>query len=194
MGELEKSVVKKIRIARIQKAILYTIAALGVLSSPLTVSLILRELKKTGWRVTKRNPHYTISDSTKRLLNAGLIVFDETPKGKFLRLTESGSIKLIEIGGVPLSLKKPRRWDGKWRIVVFDIRETRRWMRAKLRQTLNVLGFVRLQDSVWVYPYDCEDFITLIKADFKVGKDILYIIADRIENDATLLKNFGLKR
>ena len=50
----------------------------------------------------------------------------------------------------------------------------------------------RLQDSVWVYPYDCEDIIGLLKTDIGVGKDLLYMIADEIENDRHLRENFGL--
>ena len=55
-----------------------------------------------------------------------------------------------------------------------------------------MIGFVRLQDSVWVYPYDCEDLITLLKADFRVGKDVLYLIVDSIENDKYLRAEFNL--
>jgi len=53
---------------------------------------------------------------------------------------------------------------------------------------------MRLQNSVWVYPYDCEDLITLLKADFEIGKEVLYVIADKIENEKVLLKDFGLER
>jgi len=55
------------------------------------------------------------------------------------------------------------------------------------------IGFVHLQDSVWTYPYDCEDLIVLLKADFKIGKDILYMIVDELEGDWRLRKEFGLK-
>ena len=55
------------------------------------------------------------------------------------------------------------------------------------------IGFVRLQDSVWVYPYDCEDLIVLLKADFKIGKDVLYMIVDEMEGDTHLRKEFGLR-
>ena len=77
-------------------------------------------------------------------------------------------------------------------MLVFDIPERRRAVRTKIRAALISLGFVRLQDSVWVYPYDCEDLITLLKTDFKVGKDVLYVIADRIEFDKPLRILFGL--
>ena len=89
-------------------------------------------------------------------------------------------------------VKIPRRWDKKWRILIFDIKETRRGLRNKVRSTLISIGFIGLQKSVWVYPYDCEDLINLIKSDFKVGKDILYMIVDRVENDKKIREHFGL--
>ena len=61
-----------------------------------------------------------------------------------------------------------------------------------MRRTIESVGFVKLQQSVWVYPYDCEDFITLMKADFKIGKDVLYVIADKIEYDRPLKEMFEL--
>jgi len=57
---------------------------------------------------------------------------------------------------------------------------------------LKAIGFVQLQKSVWVFPYDCEDLIILLKADFKVGKDVLYMIVDKIENDREIKKVFNL--
>ena len=39
---------------------------------------------------------------------------------------------------------------------------------------------------------DCEDLITLVKADFQIGKSIVYIIADVIENDRKLRQHFDL--
>jgi len=55
------------------------------------------------------------------------------------------------------------------------------------------LGFVRLQDSVWVFPYDCEDFVALLKADLKIGVAVLYLIVEQIENDKHLRAHFDLK-
>ncbi|KKW41875.1 MAG: hypothetical protein UY91_C0010G0002 [Parcubacteria group bacterium GW2011_GWB1_55_9] len=54
------------------------------------------------------------------------------------------------------------------------------------------VGFVRMQDSVWVYPHDCEDFIALLKMELKIGKDVLYAIADTIEYDKPLRIHFAL--
>ena len=109
-----------------------------------------------------------------------------------MRLTSKGETYAALVGEGRLVPKKPRRWDKKWRLLVFDIPEKRRRARNQIRTTLATLGFVRLQDSVCVYPYDCEDLITLLKADLKIGKDVLYVIADKIEYDKPLLARFNL--
>ena len=89
-------------------------------------------------------------------------------------------------------INKPKKWDGRWRMLIFDIPETRKSLRDKVRHTLLHIGFLRIQDSVWAYPYDCEDFISLLKADFKIGKDLLYLVVDSIENDKSYKKYFNL--
>lgn len=48
--------------------------------------------------------------------------------------------------------KKP--WDGKWRMIIFDIPEKRREVRGKLRQLLFKLGFGRLANSIYISPLD----------------------------------------
>ena len=53
-------------------------------------------------------------------------------------------------------------------------------------------GFLQLQQSVWVYPHDCEDLVALLKADLHIGKDVLYLIVEKIERDAWVRKHFGI--
>ena len=87
---------------------------------------------------------------------------------------------------------KKRKWDRRWRVVIFDIPERRKSVRASLRRFMGEYGFVRLQDSVWIYPYDCEDLIALSKANFRVGADVLYMIVERLERDKHLREHFKL--
>ena len=75
---------------------------------------------------------------------------------------------------------------------MFDIEESRNVLRNKIRKTLAAIGFLRLQNSVWIYPYPCENLIALLKADFQIGSELLYITADSIEYDIELRKSFDL--
>lgn len=192
MSEIEKELKKERRKTNIQKIILSSIATAGILSVALLAPNALQALKPLGLDKKFKNFKNDTNRSLSRLLNAGLVVFIEKDDKKYLKLTEKGRLKLMCFEKYNFKLNKPKKWDKKWRIVIFDIPQSRKAQREKLRFTLKQIGFIKLQHSVWVYPYDCEDLITLLKLDFKMGKDILYIIADKIENDKLLKKYFEL--
>lgn len=67
------------------------------------------------------------------------------------KLTKEGWKRLKSI--LP-EYKKTPVWDDKWYIVSFDIPETYRLKRNAFREKLKKLGFGRLQDSVWISPYN----------------------------------------
>lgn len=192
MSEIEKELKKERRKTNIQKIILGSIATAGILSVALLAPNALQALKPLGLDKKFKNFKNDTNRSLSRLLNSSLVVFIEKDGKKYLKLTEKGKLKLIRLEQYNFQLKKPKKWDNKWRIVIFDIPQKRRLQRDNLRFTLKQIGFVRLQNSVWVYPYDCEDLITLLKLDFKIGREILYIIADKIENDKILKECFKL--
>lgn len=188
MGRMEFESKKRTQRHKLQEIILGSVKAVGLLSIALVAPNAIQTLKALGYNPGKRQGE-VVQLSRKRLVKAGLLKY----KGKFLELTEEGERKLRQLDRSDYKIKKPKRWDGKWRELIFDIPERRKLMREKLRNTLRSIGFLRLQDSVWIYPYPCEDLITLLKADFKIGKDLLYMIVDSVENDLWIRKHFNLK-
>jgi DNA-binding transcriptional regulator PaaX len=149
---------------------------------------VLGAMAKTGMLPSPRQKD-VVNRSCDRMVRAGLLEWHD----KKLQLTAKGDAHLRQLKLRLYDVPRPRRWDKKWRVLVFDIPEYRKNLRKRVRDTLRWIGFVRLQDSVWVYPFDCEDLITLLKADFKIGRDMLYIIADAIEQDKSLKREFNLK-
>ena len=193
MGILEKEVNKTQQKEKLQKIILGTIYGVGLLSTALMAPKMLKVISKFEPEfLKKKNSKYSFNRSLLNLKERGFIVYEKTEKGNFARLTQKGEAKLRQIQLQDYKLKRPQKWDGKWRMLIFDIREERKDTRDKIRRTLIQIGFVRLQDSVWVYPYDCEDLINLLKVDYKIGLDVLYVIADKIEYEKSLLKMFNL--
>ena len=144
------------------------------------------------YRNKKKNPKFTLNNAINRLIKKGFIKYVKKDSKKYFCVTDKGkkALRFLELENFKIS--KPRRWDGKWRLIVFDILEKRKGTRDLLRKCLVKIGFIRLQNSVWVYPYDCEDLIFLLKTDFELGKNVLYIVADEIESDKNLKENFGL--
>lgn len=190
MSQLENSLKSEIRITKIKGAILKTVATVGFISASLIAPNALQMMKlfpKTK-RILKDKTVY-INKSKKKLIDEGLLKYT---KDGYIELTDIGEKILSQFEARDYKLPKPTKWDGKWRMLIFDISEKMKGTRDKVRNTLVSIGFAHLQDSVWVYPYDCEDLVNLLKADFMIGKDLLYIIADRIENDKELRKKFDL--
>lgn len=189
MGVIEKRIKEKIRRSKINSAIVGTLAVAG----GITVALLAPNLAATlGKALLKPYERQGIKRSLSRLLKYGYVEFKVEHGNKRLRLTPKGEKYAAMIGEGKLAPKRPKHWDGKWRILTFDIPERRRNTRDGIRTMLANLGFHRLQDSVWVYPYDCEDLIILLKADFRIGKDMLYVVADAVEFDDPLKSHFSL--
>jgi len=190
MGILEKEIQNKIRTSKIQSVVLQTIATAGILSIALLAPNALKFINSSGLnKIGLKNRQRSINNSRERLIKKGLVAYS---KDGFLSLTPSGISIFEKIKLKNFKISKPKKWDGKWRILIFDIKETRKNTRENIRRTLNSIGFLKLQNSVWVYPYDCEDYFTLLKTDLKIGKEVLYIIADKIENEKPLLKYFKI--
>ena len=135
--------------------------------------------------------NYQAKSALGRLAAKGLVSFEEKDGKRYARITEKGE-RLLQMETERTTIAKKRKWDRRWRVVIFDVPEKRKSVRAGLRRFMSEYGFVRLQDSVWIYPYDCEDLIALAKANFRVGADVLYMIVERLERDKHLREHFAL--
>lgn len=187
MGRQEAEHTKRMRHARLQDVILTTVGIVGALPIAVVAPNVIGAMVKMGLIPHPRQMEY-IKNARTRLVKRGLLKYEN---GK-VRLTAAGERALRE-QQLQESLRVGRRkWDGKWRVLSFDIPERRRALRDRVRSELAAIGFVKLQDSVWVYPYDCEDLMTLLKAELRIGRDMQYLIVDSIEYDTPLRKHFSL--
>jgi len=190
MGKLEDASRKRKKKQDIQHAVLATVAVTGFIAFAAVAGNVLQLLEYLPNE--KYNLKYRMKSVTGRLVAKRYVIWVEKDGKKYLRITLAGRRAFaFEQAKVALKNQK-KKWDGRWRMVVFDIPERRRHVRLRLCAVMREIGFVRLQNSVWVYPYDCEDFIALLKAELKIGKDVLYAIADTIEQDKGLRNHFGL--
>ncbi|OHB09947.1 MAG: CRISPR-associated endonuclease Cas2 [Candidatus Zambryskibacteria bacterium RIFCSPLOWO2_12_FULL_45_14] len=187
MGKLEEENKKVIRRTKIQEAILLTIVSGGRLGAKLIPKLVLETITGLDLSAPPR-ANEIIKTATNRLKKKGLLKFEN----RHYSLTADGEKILDRWRRADFKITKPKKWDRRWRIIIFDIPERKKKIRDEIRGILTAVGFQRLQDSVWVYPYDCEDIIGLLKVDYGISRDMLYIIADQIENDKYLRMDFDL--
>lgn len=107
-------------------------------------------------------------------------------------ITPKGETKLSDILIDDIEIKNPKKWDGKWRLVMYDFpirfKKARNAFRFKLKQ----LGFSQFQKSAWIYPYPCEGEILFVADFYGVRKYIEILEVDKILDDKKLKVHFGL--
>jgi len=183
------------------KDILLGLATAGVImvaaTSPFFLINIAREIKKKRKyikkEIRKKLDERKIARALERLKKNRLIILTEN-EGKFkVELTKKGKRKVEEIQFENMKIEKPKVWDKKWRIVIFDIPDKyKRRARDALREKLKELNFYPLQKSVWVCPYPCQKEIQFLCELFDITPCVNIIVADKIYNDIKLRKYFKL--
>jgi len=191
MGKVEKEAHVRRRRRNIQNVVLATIGATGIIATAMIAPNIFQALPRiTGdsHRLT-----YRAKTAVGRLAQKGLVRFVERNGGRYAEITEKGRrLLFLEEEKVSMHKNRKRRWDKRYRIVMFDVPQYRRATRDRLRSYMKEYGLLRIQNSVWLYPYDCEELIALLKAELRIGKDVLYAVVESIENDGWIKKHFRL--
>lgn len=103
-----------------------------------------------------------------------------------LQLTKKGLLKIWQ--------PNPQKdWDGRWRIVAFDIPEKRRKTRDLLRTKLSFLGFKFWQKSLWICPYDVSEEIEELLDLLNLEEEVDYFVAEALTKSAILKEMFDLE-
>lgn len=110
-----------------------------------------------------------------------------------IRLTALGKRRVIARAFGELEIEPPDVWDGKWRMVLFDIPNRHKWAREGLRERLKRMGLYRLQKSVFIFPYPCEEEISFLADIYSVSRYVRMAETDSIVPNDDLLKVFSLK-
>ena len=87
------------------------------------------------------------------LKKSGYIKIKNLKEEKGILLTSKGTQRALK-AKYKLNLKFKKRKDKKWIMVIFDVPEKKRKDRNYFRRFLFSLGFQKLQQSVWVSPFD----------------------------------------
>ncbi len=163
--------------------------ALGLTRSPKKHWWILKQIPKE-WR---RENRQALERAINSLYNSHLIEEKNHRDGTTtLVLNENGKLKALRFNIDKLEIKKPKIWDGKWRIVMFDIPEKLKKLRDSLRLHFQEIGLIELQKSVLVYPYPCNEEIEFILELYNARKHVRFVLAEKIDNGLHLKKKFKL--
>jgi hypothetical protein len=162
-------------------------AALGALAPGLTVGA-------AQWRRSTRYSKKQITDAAGNLRRGGYMEeFTGKDEKQRVRLTKKGKVYFQKILFEDVRLPEPKKWDGSWTFVLFDIPVQFAKERTAFRWRLKDLGFYQYQKSVWVYPHPCEKEILYVADYFGIGKYVEILVTDHLSEERDMKKYFRLK-
>lgn len=177
------------------KKILTLLAGKPAISLPEIVNQIGLEGSKTALPASAKATagKYALTRSIKGLRDAGLIENVSSGQNDYARLTKEGKKKAHSLKLENEHAVLNPTWDGKWRIILLDLPESRKAERESLRYLLKKAGFVCLKNSAWISPYPFEHLFTNIKKDLGITTEIMILTTDSLdsETEKVLFDVFG---
>lgn len=194
--EQRRNVSLRVRGERL-KQILLLLARGAVLAMVLTAPRTARVFRKIDWDNSTGNDWKIFNRSyldriIKYLERQKVVEVREKGDCGEVYLTEKGRRKVLRFGLESLSIHKPARWDGKWRMVFYDVFDTKKIIRERFRSYLKKAGFYPLQKSVYLHAYPCEREIEFLKYFLGIAGEVRVVVAEKIENDQLFRTYFGV--
>lgn len=129
-----------------------------------------------------------LKQSLKRLRSRGFL----KEKDKNLVPTRKGLIFFHKQKLLSDYQKQPQKWDGKWRLISFDVPVREEAKRQQLRNFLKEFNFFQLHKSVWVSPYKLAEEFWKLLIDYELDKYCKMMTVEIIEGGEELKKRFHL--
>ena len=197
---LEKSLIKRIkeimRKNKNAKTVLNATLALIAIGGTLTLGAmapgVFGELTRMAYRKKKEKyeQYREIWQRFHLLKQKGNLKFVKEENGYLIyRLSKKGKERIKKLIFDEFFIKKPKKWDKKWRLVIFDIPETRKKARQALRKKLKDLGFYQFQKSAWIHPFPCLEEIEFLKDVLNIKPFVKLFLIDEM-TDGKVLYHF----
>ncbi len=134
-----------------------------------------KEWKKFNIKLLRRN--------LRRLQDQKILEIINENGQEVIKLTQKGHTKYLRFKLEELSLKG-KSWDGKWRLVIYDISKLKKSAQENFRRVLKQINFFPLQKSVYLAPYECEMEIEYLRAYFDLREEVLLMEISKLENES----------
>ena len=181
-----------IKFGRVTKKILILLGAglaLGLSHRPDQYFKIIKSAAREWREIDAR----VLRKSIKKLYESKLVdITDNSDGTTSVIINDAGLKRTLRFNLDKLKLKNPGRWDGLWRIIIFDIPEKYKRARDAFAVKLLDLGFKAIQRSVFVYPHDCKEELDFITEVFELKPFVRTIIAKDIDIGSDLRHRFKI--
>lgn len=127
----------------------------------------------------------------KRMQNSKLVEIKEQNSQIIVKITEKGRKKLLSYDLEKIKLDESK-WDGKWRLVIYDVKKSKRNNSEAFRMSLRKLNLLKFQKSVYLTPFKCEDEIEYLRQLHEIGDEVQILTVGSLENEIAYKRYFGI--
>lgn len=159
---------------------------------PLALKPFLDYQKKKEFEIWKRFNIPYLKRTLERLEKQKAVELDAKDGMQIVKITDAGKRKILKFALDELAVEKPKIWDGKWRLVSYDIPGALHKLRAIFREYLKAWGFYPLHESVFLHAYPCEKQVEFLREYLGLGKYIRILKVSQIERDKQFKDYFGV--
>lgn len=171
----------------IVNAILFALNELNELDK-IAPMLLASPYQKSRWLRYGKN-YNSYRNTVYNLRKRGSIQLISKDGKKFLKLTKKGQLEILLAKAI---LPVAGKWDGKWRMIIFDIPESAKPHRNRLRWLLKKNNFRKLQASVYVSPNPLNREAIEYLRQSGLSAYIRIIKVEEMDNDEDLKKKFSI--
>ncbi len=125
------------------------------------------------------------------LLRKGYIRYVDRNNKRFLQITKKGELRILLAKSKIFTRSK---WDGKWRVIVFDIPEESSTQRNHFRRMLKDLNYRQLQASVFISPFPMNREAVEYLKETGLMNYIRFLKVEEMDDDSDLRKLFKLSK
>ncbi len=160
------------------------IIGIGAAPSPRAISKMLHELTLGDTAENRRYARRKIKQLKQRgfLKKSGVKYAVSDKGGRFLSGADIWN----------LQIPRPRRWNGWWHLIMFDIPMEESTARKALNSALLRMGLVQYQQSVLIYPYPIKETVLKVCRYYKVIPYVSFVSARDVDGSEELKRTFKL--
>jgi len=108
-----------------------------------------------------------------------------------MEITEKGKKRILKYKFDEIVIVRPKKWDGYWRMIIFDIPERYKKGRDALTRKFKEMEIYPLQKSVFICPFECKDEIDFVGEFFNIRRFVHYFVVKEIdEKDEDFLRGY----
>ncbi|MFZ5365774.1 MAG: hypothetical protein ACOZBZ_00590 [Patescibacteria group bacterium] len=165
-------------------------ASIAIPNLPIALKpFLVKDNERDAWK--RFNIPY-LKRTIKRLEKQKLVEIEEEKGMQVIILSERGKKRILKYSLEEIEIKKPKLWDGFWRLVSYDIPDGLKFQRRFFHHYLLSWGFYPLHESSLLHAYPCEKEVEFLREYLGIGEYVRIFRVSRIENDKPFREFFGI--